>query len=36
MNSRELKNEDTNVVFYGTPPFSIQNHEKNIKKKGKN
>jgi len=31
MNSRKFKHEDTNAVFYGTPPFSIQTHEKNLK-----
>jgi len=30
-----LKHEDTNAVFYRTPQFSIQTHEKNIKKKEK-
>jgi len=33
MNSRESKDKDTNAVFYGTPPFSIQAHQKSIKKK---
>jgi len=33
MNSREFKHEDTNAVSYGTPPFSIQTQEINIKKK---
>jgi len=36
LNWTEYKNEDTNVVFYGTPPFSIQTHKENIKEKGKN
>jgi len=32
MNSWELKNENTSIVFYGPPLFSIQISEKNIKK----
>jgi len=34
MNWKQYKNVDTNAVVYGTPPFSIQTHEENIKKKG--
>jgi len=33
MNSREFKNEIRSGVFYGPPLFSIQTHEKNIKKR---
>jgi len=36
MNWRELKHEDTNAVFYGTPPFSIKSHERNIMSKDRN
>jgi len=36
MNWRDLKHEDKNAVFYGTPPFSIQAHERNIIKKEEN
>jgi len=32
MNARELKNEDMNALFYGTPLISIQTHDKNIKR----
>jgi len=35
MNSRELKNENRSAVFYDPLLFSIQTHEKNIKKRKK-
>jgi len=33
MNSKEIKNENPSAVFYGPPLFSIQSHEKDIKKR---
>jgi len=33
MNSREFKNENRSGVFYGPRLFSIQTHEKHIKKR---
>jgi len=36
MNSRAFKNEEKDTLFYATPLFSIQSHEKNIRKKEKN
>ena len=36
MNSREFKNEIRSGVFYGPPLFSIQTHEKHMKKRKMN